>query len=413
MGLLQKAKVEQAAAKVGVFASQGAGKTTTALLMAIGLSKTYHNSAPIAFMDTENGSDYVVPIADLEGVELQNFKSRAFKDMRTGLKEAEAAGCCVYIVDSYTHPWKELVDSFKAKSNRKKLEFHHMDQLKTIWQGWTDAMLNSPLHVILAGRLGYVWDREADEEDGTKGDLIKLGTKMKSESEAGYEPSLLIEMEGIQTEASRQKKTRAKQGSIVHHAYVLKDRWRILNGRTFTFKDMNEYKVGGYQPVFNAFRPHFDKLAIGKAEQRSVDPSRTSAELFSPSGESVGAQMARRQTIAAEEVAGILSHLWPGQTAAEKRIRQSVLHELFGTFSWHAVETAPVVKLENVVDILREFKSAAEHNPPATAENAVKVLKDIQRELYGEPAEAAEAPAEGVVATTAVGTVAAEEALAI
>jgi hypothetical protein len=385
MGLLQKAKVEQAAAKVGIFASQGAGKTTTALRIALGLSKTYHQNAPIAFMDTENGSDYVVPIADLEGVELQNFKSRAFKDMRAGLKEAEQAGCCVYIVDSYTHPWKELVDTFKEKSKRKKLEFHHMDALKTIWQGWTDAMLNSPLHVILAGRLGYVWDRESDEDDGTKGDLVKLGTKMKSEAEAGYEPSLLIEMEGLQTEAARQKKTRAKQGSIVHHAYVMKDRWRILNGRTFTFKDMNEYKAGGYLPVFNAFRPHFDKLAIGTATQRSVDSERTSADLFNEDGRNVGQQMARRQQIAAEEIAGILRHLWPGETKEEKKIRQSLLHELFGTFSWHAIETSPAVKLEKSVDILREFKDAAESNPPSTPENAVDMLQKIHREIYGDP----------------------------
>jgi hypothetical protein len=391
MGLLQKAKVEQSAAKVGIFAGQGAGKTTTALLLALGLSKTYHNSAPIAFMDTENGSDYVVPIAEVEGVELQNFKSRAFKDMKAGIREAEQAGCCAYIVDSYTHPWVELCEAFKAKSNRKKLEFHQMAALKAMWQGWTDAMLNSPLHVILAGRLGYVWDREANDTDGEKGDLIKLGTKMKSESEAGYEPSLLIEMEGIQTEAARQKKTRAKQGSIVHHAYVLKDRWRTLNGRTFTFKDMNEYKAGGYLAVFNAFRPHFDQLAIGKT-QRSVDASRNSSELFTPEGQSVGAQMARRQTIAAEEVAGILSHLWSGQTTNDKRTRQMLLHELFGTFSWHAIETSPAVKLEKAVDLLREFKDAAEAAMPGTPEDAVQMLQGIQREIYGDPTVDGEAP---------------------
>jgi CelD/BcsL family acetyltransferase involved in cellulose biosynthesis len=141
MSLLREATVEQSAAKVGIFAPQGAGKTTTALLIALGLSKTYHNNAPIAFMDTENGSDYVVPIAQSEGVKLMNFKSRAFKDMRTGLREAEDGGCCAYIVDSYTHPWKELVDTFKAKSRRKKLEFHHMDELKSLWQAWTDQML--------------------------------------------------------------------------------------------------------------------------------------------------------------------------------------------------------------------------------------------------------------------------------
>jgi len=387
MGLLQKATVEQSAAKVGIFASQGAGKTTTALLIALGLSKTYHQGAPIAMDDTENGSDYVVPIADQEGVELRNFKSRAFKDMKAGLVEAEQSGCCVYIVDSYTHPWKELVDTFKAKSRRRKLEFHHMDELKSMWQVWTDQMLNSPLHVILAGRLGYVWDREENDEDGTKGDLIKLGTKMKSESEAGYEPSLLIEMEGLQTEASRQKKTRAKQGSIVHHAYVVKDRWRVLNGRTFTFKDMNDYKLGGYLPVFNAFRPHFDRLAIGKATQRSVDGSRTSSDLFTASGESMGAAMARRRQIASEEVAGILRHLWGGETKEEKKIRQDILHALFGTFSWTSIESRDALELENAVATLRELKAACVRDMPGTAEQALDRLHIVQDEATLPPVE--------------------------
>jgi hypothetical protein len=367
MGLLKKATVEQSAAKVGIFAPQGAGKTTTAILLALGLSKTYHNGAPIAMDDTENGSDYVVPIAEKESVELRNFKSRAFKDMRTGLREAEESGCCAYIVDSYTHPWKELVDTFKAKSRRKKLEFHHMDELKSMWQAWTDQMLNSPLHVILAGRLGYVWDREEPDDDGTKGDLIKLGTKMKSESEAGYEPSLLIEMEGIQAEAARQKKTRAKQGSIMHHAYVVKDRWRVLNGRTFTFKDMNDYKVGGYLPVFNAFRPHFDRLAIGKGEQRAVDPTRTSETMFDGNGDTAHQQRARRVQIVLEEIQGTLVKLWPGQDAKSKALKALAIETLFDTRSWTQVESYPLERLELGLDAIVRVEEAIEDGNAAAS----------------------------------------------
>lgn len=368
--LLKKAVVEQAAAKVGIFAPQGAGKTTTAILIALGLSKTYHDSAPIAFMDTENGSDYVVPICEAEGVQLMNFKSRSFKDMRAGLSEAEQSGCCAFIVDSYTHPWKELVDTFKEKSHKKKLEFHHMDALKTLWQRWTDAMLNSPLHIILAGRLGYVWDRAEDEDDGTKGDLIKLGTKMKSESEAGYEPSLLIEMEGLQPDAARAKKTRAKQGTIVHHAYVLKDRWRVLNGRTFTFKDMNEYKVGGYQAVFSAFRPHFDRLAIGQT-QKAVDGSRTSEALFDAQGDSAYQRRARGVQIVLEEIQGTLAKLWQGQDAKSKALKQLAIETVFRTRSWTAVEGQSLEKLEAAHDALKMFERKVEgEHPQALTEPA-------------------------------------------
>ena len=121
MALLKKATIEQAAAKVGIFGRQGSGKTTTSALIALGLSKTYHKNAPVAFLDTENGSDYLVPIFEAEGVELLVVKSRAFADMKNALREAQGSGCCAYLVDSYTHPWRELTDTFKAKSKRKKL----------------------------------------------------------------------------------------------------------------------------------------------------------------------------------------------------------------------------------------------------------------------------------------------------
>lgn len=376
MGLLRAATVEQSAAKVGIFGSQGSGKTTTSILLAIGLSKTYHGGKPIAMMDTENGSDYLVPICEAEGVQLLNFKSRAFKDMRAGLKEAEDGGACVYIVDSYTHPWIELTDTFKQKSNRKKLEFHHMDALKSMWRGWTDQMLNSPLHVIVSGRLGFVWDREADDADG-KGDLIKLGTKMKSESEAGYEPSLLIEMEGLQQEAARIKKSRAKQGTINHHAYVIKDRWRTLNGRTFTFKDMNDYKVGGYKPVFDAFRPHFDRLAIG-SQQKAVDHTRNSASMFDTSGNNEFQQRERRKTIALEEIQGTLVKLWPGQDGKSKAMKQLVVETLFETRSWTAVEGQTVEMLESRMDALRHFEQQVEDGKTiavSEANDCVALLK--------------------------------------
>lgn len=396
MGILRQAAIEQSAAKVGIFGRQASGKTTTSALIAIGLSKTYHKNAAVAFLDTENGSDYLVPIFEAEGVPLLVVKSRAFADMKTALREAEGSGCCGLIVDSYTHPWQELCATFKQKSRRKKLEFHHMDALKTLWREWTDQMLNSPLHVILSGRLGFEWGEEETDEGRN---LIKLGTKMKSESEAGYEPSLLIEMEGLQSTDAREKASRTKKGSIVHHCYVLKDRWRTLNGRTFQFKDMNDYKPGGYQGVFKAFLPHWSKLVIGN-QQRAVDGTRTSGAMFSEAtGESIGQEMARRRQIASEEVAGILAHLWGGQTKDDKAMRQTILHELFGTFSWHAIETEKVDRLERAVSILREFKTAAEVRLPETPEAAVELVQGLTAELFGNPlpAEPENAPEEAPV----------------
>jgi hypothetical protein len=394
MSLLKPAVVEQSAAKVGVFGLQGSGKTTTSALTAIGLSKTYHKNAPVAFFDTETGSDFVIELFEKEGVPLLRVKSRAFIDMKNALGEAEEAGCCAYLVDSYTHPWQELVDAFKAKSRRKKLEFHQMDELKGTWRTWTDQMLGSSMHIIMAGRLGYVWDREEDDADGTKGDLIKLGSKMKSESEAGYEPSLLIEMEAIQSDAARQKKTRKKNGSIMHHAYVMKDRWRALNGKSFAFTDLNSYKAGDYKKVFESFRPHFDRLAIGGA-QVAVSGKRSSAALFSDEP----AEFGRRRTIALEEIQGSIAAVYPGQDALSKKLRQVLLEKMFGTLSWTRVESMRVERLEEAERVLALFRKQASTDMElvSNADGCEAVLQMCIENLANEVAEAETAREEAVI----------------
>jgi hypothetical protein len=383
MSLLKPAVVEQAAAKVGIFGTQGSGKTTTAALFLIGLSKTYHNGAPVGFLDTENGSDFLIPIFEAEGVQLLVVKSRAFKDMREAEKEARAAGCCGFLVDSYTHPWQELCDTFKAKSRRKKLEFHHMDELKGLWRQWTDQFLNSPLHIFVNGRLGYEWGK--DEE----GELVKLGSKMKSESEAGYEPSLLIEMEGVRPANTVKGKQRSQ---IVHLAHVLKDRWRTLNGRTFEFKDITDYKQGDYKKVFEAFMPHWQMLAQSKGVQRAVDGNRTSESLMDDNGRTLAQQRAQQAEIHTEVIQNTLAQLWPGQDALSKATRLAVIEALAGIPSWAALTKKPVEKLEESAALMSFVKEQMKDRQPfETADGAAAfvVMCKEQRAEIQRQAEAA------------------------
>lgn len=387
MGLLKKVEMQQSAAKVGIFGRQGSGKTTTASLFALGLSKTYHNGAPVAFFDTEGGSQFVKDVFDAEKVELVGIQSKAFEDMREAIKEAAKVGCCAYLVDSYTHPWKELVDSFKARSKRKRLEMHHMDELKTQWGVWTNLMLNSPLHVILAGRLGFEWGEEDDEETGGR-KLIKLGTKLKSEADAGYEPNLLIEMEQMQESDARNKKTRAKKGSTEHYAYVLKDRWRSLNGRTFTFKTMNAYKAGDYKKVFDPFAPHWERLAIGTKHQ-SVDGDRSSESLFDTNGQASYSAIQRRKDIAADEVQGMLVAVWPGQDANSKGGKARAIRELFNVFSWTAVQEKSLEELERAVAVMRMFLDRMQTGAVSAAEvdSAIALLVICRETVLAETPE--------------------------
>jgi len=94
MGLLTEARNEQAAAKIGAFGGQGSGKTTTCSQIAIGLSLNFHQGAPVAFLDTEKGSDFSRIMFEAEGVKLLRVKSRALKDLLAAIKEAETSVCC-------------------------------------------------------------------------------------------------------------------------------------------------------------------------------------------------------------------------------------------------------------------------------------------------------------------------------
>ena len=49
-------------AKGSMFGPKGTGKTTLMAMLLIYLSKTYHNSAPVAWLASEKGVDFVLDI---------------------------------------------------------------------------------------------------------------------------------------------------------------------------------------------------------------------------------------------------------------------------------------------------------------------------------------------------------------
>ncbi len=192
MGLLKKAEKEMAYGKIGILGFQGSGKTHTASLIALGLAKLIE-AKRVAFQDTETGSDWVLPMFEAEGIELLNHKSRAFTDLLTIGKECVAAQIPILMVDSITHIWRDLVESYMAKKKIKRMSFHHWGEVKGDWKDWTDFFIMSPLHILICGRAGFEYDFSEDEEGARE--LVKTGTKMKVETEFGFEPSLVIEME--------------------------------------------------------------------------------------------------------------------------------------------------------------------------------------------------------------------------
>ena len=333
MGILKPAQNRMAYAKIGIYGSAGSGKTRTATEIALGLHKAIGSTKPIAAFDTEPAFSFVLPLFNKSKVELLVAdESRALVDLMKFMDEAEKVSDIV-IIDSITHVWRDAQESFLARINdsRKRsnkrplasLEFQHWRPIKAAWAEFTDRFLSSKMHVIVCGRAGSVYEYQ-DKDDGTgKKELITVGTRMATEKELGYEPSLLIEMV-----ADRQ------DGKIINTAVVQKDRSDTLNGKELP------------RPNYNSFSSHFAALNIGGKHFDSMD-QKDSREMFVDADETGFDKEKRDREIWCEEIKGLLvQHNMDGTSAEAKKKRTDILEFVFGTKSWTAVENLNSAKIK-------------------------------------------------------------------
>jgi hypothetical protein len=405
MGILKEAVIEQSSVKMAVFGPQGSSKSLTAFLIAIGLSKTFHDSAPIAMHDTEDASDWLVSIAKIEGVPFIRHKSTAFVDMVAVLREAEREGACAYLQDVVSRTWKEIQSSYMEQKGIKRLEFQHWNEIKDKWQRqYVDRYLASPLHCLVLGRLGYEYD--SVEDDAGKRSQERVGTKLKAEGEFGYEPHLLIEMEArrvippIEEGEGRKKKRRVRKqgGQFEYYAHILKDRSRALNATSIRLPDINNYKAGDYQKIFDLFAPHWAQMNIG-GKHVGLDVDRSSGSLFdSPNGDPTQ-RRGHRVKVALEDIEGILTDIWRSTTKEDKQGKRDAIYALFGTYSWTAVESKPVDTLESAVAVLKLFQQAFREakRDPVDVDGAIGLLNICKDRVAAEQPQPFQ-PQIGVVA---------------
>jgi len=314
--------------KAGFLGFPGSGKTFTAKELAIGTRKHFKLDGPLAMVDTESGSEYIaVDIKARTSKDLIAVRSRSFDDLIAAAAECEDSGVSVLIVDSITHLWRDVCDSYLKKINNKRadkglggrlrLEFQDWAPLKNYWnEKWTNWYLNSPVHVIICGRAGFDYDFSENEETGKK-ELIKTGVKMKTESEFGFEPSLLVEMERVQELTDKGSKRK-----LIHRATILKDRFGIIDAQQ---KD---------NPGFDFFLPHVNLLIPGAVS--TVD---TEARSNVPIDEDGWSKERRERVILCEEIQGEIVRRYPGMTMIEKKAKADLLERHFDTRSWTKVES--------------------------------------------------------------------------
>ena len=343
MSLLRPAQNESAYLKMGNYGGAGSGKTWTSALVAIGLSSRVGDGKPVAFFDTETGSDYVLPLFRDAGVELLVVKSRAFADLVEFVSEAESK-CSVAIVDSITHVWDELREAYEKKLGRTTgLEIWDWAPIKREWRQFTDAYLNSKIHMIVCGRAGDVYAREWNDER-QKYEVVVTDTKMRTEKELAYEPSLLVELERVSLRQMKggEKGEKERRGrGWTHRATVIKDRTDAMNGAQID------------NPTFESFLPVIERLNIGGTHV-GIDTSRDSQGLFSSPERSMN-ERRRQVEITLEEVQEALTLGGLDGTAAEaKRQRVGLLKRVFGTSSKTAIEGMSLEHLQASLKTLRE-----------------------------------------------------------
>ena len=303
-------------ARSGSSGSPAAVRPDTASKLAIGLHQYIKSDRPVGFYDTETeGSDFVEPMFHEAGIELVPYKSRSFDNLMAFTRDCEREGAVILLADSISHVWKEVIAAYLASRQTTFLGMNDWGFLKPKWEEFTTLFLKSRLHYFLLGRAAWEYENTIDEDSGKKG-IEKVGTKMAAETNMGYEPSLLLEM-------VREKEVRAAGGSMWRHdCYVLKDRTDTINGKVFA------------NPDFDMILPFIKRLNLG-GEHRVLDESQTQ---FAPQDWSYSNRK-KAQTIAAEELQGVLISAFPSQSAKEKKIRLDILQVVFGARSWTAVES--------------------------------------------------------------------------
>lgn len=359
-GLFKPAENQTAYLKVGMLGFGGSGKTYTSALFAKGVYELLKAKGlkpkPVAFIDTETGSDWLVPFFKQWEVPLVVSKSRAFTDLVAGIKEAEE-NSSVLIIDSVSHFWTEVQESYKKAKGRTRLQFQDWGPIKSTWARFTDSYLNSRLHIIMCGRAGYEYDYFTDEA-GEK-QLEKTGTRMKAEGELGYEPSLLIEMarepKVVDGEVKVSKGKKKLTGLLWDHVgYVLKDRSTKVEGCRFV------------NPTFADFAPVVEHINIG-GQHIGVVTSSDSQALFAKDSDKNYFEKRKRVEILKEEIMATLLIAYPGRSAEEVKAKTVILKETFGTGSWVALD-------EWNPDALKEglAKIEARLNPAKAVNNGVK-----------------------------------------
>jgi len=304
--------------KIGFFGETGTGKTFTSAKVLSQFIAKFCPGSQMAMYDTEPSAGFVAPmVKKITGKDLIVCSSRSFSDLMEFTDEC-IKNNYIAIADSITHPWRSLCTEYlEAKKSRvkgaggrsetTKLSLKDWGPIKEIWGTFSEKYVFSPIHFCINGRQGDSWETVIDDEG--KESMEKTGVKMKTETEFGHEPSLLVQMR-----LEHEK----------HIAFVAKDRFDFLTG-----------KFSGNNPDLDFFLPHISALNIGGSQVVKSEGKKIFEQGIGPNWETLKAQ---REAIL-ENIKDDITLVYPGRTAEENKVKIEIMRDAFGTSAWTELES--------------------------------------------------------------------------
>lgn len=183
---LRKATRQKAKIRLGFSSVSGGGKTYSSLLVASGMTSW----DKIAVIDTENMSaDLYSDLGDYNVLTLQApFTPEKYI---AAIKECEAAGMEVIIIDSITHEWDGKGGILEISSNMTGNSFTNWAKITPRHQAFIDAILKSTCHIFTTVRRKQ--DYEISKDNNGKTVIEKVG--MKEVTREGFEYELTANLE--------------------------------------------------------------------------------------------------------------------------------------------------------------------------------------------------------------------------
>jgi hypothetical protein len=299
----------------------GAGKSFTRGLVARGIWQCEGGQHPMVIIDTEESSKFLIPLFTevglVEGEHVFVSRSRSLVDFQQILKLAEAEHA-ILLIDSVTHMYDEMVRQYLRDNRRKRLEMKDHLVLKPFWkEHFSVPYVRANCHALFTGRAAWEYEPERDEETGKIKDFYKSGVKMRGDSEAAFEPDMLVLM-------ARCQEVNGRDIQVWREAMIIKSRYSPLDGKVFR------------NPSFRDFEPVYQFVMTGKAEGAHGMETPMAGMFTDPHHSGI----ARRQYIdmLLGKLKGLYDSYLPGMGAKERKLKTDVAYLAFGKRSWEALE---------------------------------------------------------------------------